>query len=495
MKNLLLFLAAIMSSLSLVAQPFDFANTSFYITVNPESAQLTTTGETLSSFNYNSASPDHPIFNGGIYFPVYDCADHNLWLRVKHVAADPNGTENGYNIGQTMNNPCYGGATQIGGWNGFLYDFQIFSDVSLDGNRLNELGGPYPIQIIVESLETLYNDGGTQFEWLSFEILNPESQGWQLMSTNFTGTNPQSTPGFSTDLHYTNQVPWGEAPEGFSTEFPAGSPTVYAVDLNLSPWYHSEFRMTAGAVTHFRYGYEFTSGGYQGMSMTFGGAPTILGNVTPQCGSDFNGSISVSTTGPIPFVFDWGNGITGNLLEGLAAGTYNVTLTDGSGCSSQASFEIPEAIPVYASLEVIPDANGVSLVVTPDGGNGEYAFEWSNGSTSDSIYITGSGTYDVTVSSGNGCSASLSYQYVGVEPHTTRPATVFPNPSQGICMLQATPNATFRITGIDGRCMQSGTVDASGKAQLSTRLWSPGLYHISLQSGQSAPQTLRFVIF
>ena len=499
MKKILILLLLVVSSFSSNAQLFDFAHTAYFETTDQEpdmGTLLTPSGNTLLNFNFNVAPVDHPLFNNGVYFPIYDCANHNLWLRVKHIATDPNGWGYGFSIEQSMNSPFLpaGSADRIGGWNGFLYDFQIFSDVSLDGNRMNELGAPYPIQIIVESLETLYNDGGSQFEWLSFEIFNPESDGWQLMATNFTGINPLSNPGFSAELNYSYPVDWGMAPEGFSTDFPNGSNTIYAVDLNLSSAYHSEFRMSAGAVSHFRYGYEFNSGGYQGMSMTFGGAPTIIGSITPQCGTDANGIISVSTTGPSPFVFDWGNGITGTLLDGLTSGTYNVTLTDGSGCISQASFDILEAIPVTATLEVIPSEDGVSLIIIPEGGSGEYTFEWSTGSFEDSIFVNSLGIYEFIVSSNNGCSFSASYEFLGTETVNSPHISLYPNPVGNFSSISGSPNTHYRVLGLDGRFIQNGNLDALGKGMIATSSWSKGLYLLQLIEKSGATYSMRFVV-
>lgn len=499
MKKITFILILIGCSVSMSAQLFDFANTVYFEAVDsvPTSGTtLSSSGNTLASFDFNNASPDHPLFNHGVYFPIFDCASHNLWLRVRHVASDPNGTENGFNISQSMNSPFLpsGSSDRIGGWNGFLYDFQIFSDINLDGTRMNEIAGFYPVQIIVESLETLYNDGGTQFEWLSFEIFNPESDGWQLMTTNFTGINPLSNPGFSSELNYSFPVNWGMAPEGFSTTFPNGSNTIYAIDLNLSSAYHSEFRMSAGAVSHFRYGYEFNQGGYQGMSMSFGGAPTILSNITPQCGAEANGSISVSTTGPNPFVFDWGNGITGSLLENLVAGNYNVTLTDGSGCSSQASFNILEEAAVYASLEVIPQEDGVSLIVNPDGGNGDFTFLWSNGSTEDSIFISATGTYEVTVSCSNGCAASSSYQLLGTSTTKSQVFTLMPNPVRFWANIQGQPNTPFQVLGVDGRLIHKGVLDSNGNDGFSTLSWSKGLYFLQFNAVLGDSKNLKFIV-
>jgi hypothetical protein len=486
MKKAFSLMVVLLQALCTNAQLFDFAHTVYYETVDSvpvNGTTLTSSGTTLLSFNYNDNNPSHPLYNNGVYFPINDCAGHNLWLRVKHIAADPNGIENGHAIQQSMNSPFLpaGAADRIGGWNGFLYDFQIFSDVEFSSNRQNIIDGPFPIQLIVESLETLYNDGGQLFEWLSFEIVNPESQGWQLMSTNFTGINPFSTPGFSADLRYATPVISGMAPEGFSTNFPNGSRNIYAIDLNLSASYHSEFRMTADAVSHFRYGYEFTPGGYQGMSMTFGGEPTIIGTVENQCGTEANGSISLISTGPQPFVFDWGNGVTGPTIENLLAGSYTVTLTDGTGCSASATFDLIESIPVYVSLEIIPDSNGVWLIANTDGGSGELEINWSTGEIADSIYVNSNGTYSVTVSS-NGCFASASYTFVGINDIGNSNYHLYPNPTEGVCYIESPAGTNYRVFNVAGAIVETGTVSESGRVTINLTSQADGIYHLLFDS-------------
>lgn len=231
------------------AQYLDFANAIYW--TNPSGNTLTSSGTNLSGFNYVSALPNHPIFASGIFFPVVDSCGNNLWIKIKHIAADPNGTTNGWNVPATSGSASAAPMT-IGGWHGFLYDFEIYRDSVLVGSHSNVLDTLYPTDVTVESRETLYNDNSNQAEWLSFVILNTESHGWNLNSINFTGSNPNSNPGFCDSLSYAN------APNPlpcFSPAFPSGRDSIYAISLNTNGTY-SEFRMSADSVSHFLYGYE-----------------------------------------------------------------------------------------------------------------------------------------------------------------------------------------------------------------------------------------------
>lgn len=251
--TLLVFAAMVICS---NAQSLDFKTTIYYTAA---ANTLTSSGTSLTGFDFSSAASTHPIFNGGIYFPVVDFQGNNIWVRVKHIAADPNGTSVGVNVPATCGDPFRAG---FGGWAGFLYEFEIYQDANLTGAPSNMLNGLYPSNISVESIETL-----SAGEWVSFELLNAESSSWVLNSTSFTGSNPGSNPGFSAV-----NIPWpgSQPPVGFSTTFPVASKNIYVVDYGGNSY--AEFRMSADNVSRFYYGYEYTGlcGGYQGMNMSFG---------------------------------------------------------------------------------------------------------------------------------------------------------------------------------------------------------------------------------
>ncbi len=435
MNNFLLLLFALSGSSMIDAQVFDFYNSIYFLSPDATDAAgtvLTNSGTNLSGFSYDNAPLDHPLYTKGVYYPVQDCGNNNIWVRVQHIAADPNGTENGQNISSSLHSPFLpeGSVDRIGGWNGFLYEFKIFADEVLQGTRTNVLNGLYPTSITVASLETLYNDGGFLYEWLSFEILNAETDGWHLNSINFTGINPLSNPGFSSELNYANTGTPTEAPIGFSTEFPTGSPNVYAVDMNLSNAYHSEFKMTASDVSVFRYGYEFTSGGYQGMSMAFGVAPSIAATISPiVCNGDNNASISLDVTGTDPIIYDW---IGGNNSEasGLAEGEYTVNAEDATGCIASASFSISN--PEVLTAEIGSDFE-FDYYVNVIGGVWPYSYQWSTGETTQYVVLTEFGNYNVIVTDANGCNFNAEFSLVGQEEYTKQNSSVvYPNPTSDV---------------------------------------------------------------
>jgi len=486
MKKILHALFALLVSQTILATPFNFYSSIYYTSADASTEPgtvLTNSLTDLSQFNYSTASSDHPIFTTGLYYPVQDCGNQNLWVRVRHIAADPNGIENGHAIGSTMNSPFlpFGSTDRIGGWNGFLYEFQIFQDEVLIGERTNVLGELYPTNITVASLETLYNDGGTWFEWLSFEILNPETSGWYLNSINFTGINPMSTPGFSAELNYATTGTSNSAPTGFSTDFPNGSPVVYAVDMNLSGAQHSEFKMSASGVSVFRYGYEFHSGGYQGMSMEFGVPPVINAATSPSCGPN-NGSVSLDVTAPEPITYEWSNGEETATIQELSAGDYTVTVTDGNGCTNTATYSIPQFDATSMSITTEEVNDGILLIANMDGSTGNVIYEWSNGHVGPELFVDfsqPSTLYTVVATDMNGCTGMAEFNFVDIDEfHTDNFFTVYPNPtSSQVTFTFSQEIIAIKLSDITGKLIRE-IFPTNGVRQVDVDLSTehPGVY-------------------
>ena len=86
------------------AQEFQFQSTTYFYKLPNDS--LISSGLNLGQFNFSSANfATDSIFHDGIYFPVSDCFGRNLWIRLRHIAADPNGNSVGVNVSARGNAP------------------------------------------------------------------------------------------------------------------------------------------------------------------------------------------------------------------------------------------------------------------------------------------------------------------------------------------------------------------------------------------------------
>ncbi|MDQ3050361.1 MAG: T9SS type A sorting domain-containing protein, partial [Bacteroidota bacterium] len=129
------------------------------------------------------------------------------------------------------------------------------------------------------------------------------------------------------------------------------------------------------------------------------------------CNGGNNGSADLVVSGGTdPYVFDWSNGATTEDISGLVAGTYTVTITDLNGCTAIATVTInePVAIEIIAEGVCSPcKKNGEAYAsASASGGTGQLSYLWSTGATTAVINNLESGTYTVTVTDENGCSAT-----------------------------------------------------------------------------------------
>ena len=131
------------------------------------------------------------------------------------------------------------------------------------------------------------------------------------------------------------------------------------------------------------------------------------------CYGDEDGfAAAVPDGGLPPYEFEWSNGEDTQIITGLDAGTYSVTVTDDTGTTATATVEIDEPTRIEVDVDFIVDAdcnveNG-SINIDVSGGVGPYTFEWSNGSTDEDLTNVGQGEYFLRVYDATNCD-----RYVG----------------------------------------------------------------------------------
>ena len=138
------------------------------------------------------------------------------------------------------------------------------------------------------------------------------------------------------------------------------------------------------------------------------------------CAGGNNGSVSLAISGgTAPYTTIWSNGSDQTELNDLTAGAYNVLITDANGCTTTGSFQLDAPTPMEVSVDVtlLPGGAAVSctsasdgsLTTTIIGGIAPYVLAWSGpegftGST-ESLSDLEAGTYTLTITDQNGCSA------------------------------------------------------------------------------------------
>jgi hypothetical protein len=141
--------------------------------------------------------------------------------------------------------------------------------------------------------------------------------------------------------------------------------------------------------------------------------PTVV--VTPvSCFGGSNGTIDVTVTGGTPgYTYNWGGGLTTQDRSSLTAGTYTVTVTDANNCTATISATVTQPSDLNLSISVTNAAcfggSDGTIDVTVTGGTTPYTYVWSDGpvTTQDRSGLA-IGTYTVTVTDANNCTATIS---------------------------------------------------------------------------------------
>jgi len=130
-----------------------------------------------------------------------------------------------------------------------------------------------------------------------------------------------------------------------------------------------------------------------------------------KCFGAATGSINLTVAGGTPpYTYLWSNDATTKDLSNVPAGVYTVTVTDANLCTVTASATVSQpsaALDVSATVTDVKcfgESTGeVDLTVT--GGTAPYTYSWSNGATTEDLVNIVAGTYTVTVTDANLCTA------------------------------------------------------------------------------------------
>ena len=126
------------------------------------------------------------------------------------------------------------------------------------------------------------------------------------------------------------------------------------------------------------------------------------------CYGENNGQIFVEGLGgTAPYTYNWSNGASTALINGLAPGIYDVTVEDNTGCPAELSIEITEPDLLLANIsatgETDSDANDGTATASATGGTAPLTYAWSNGDSTPGLENLVPGIYTVTVTDANGC--------------------------------------------------------------------------------------------
>ena len=179
--------------------------------------------------------------------------------------------------------------------------------------------------------------------------------------------------------------------------------------------------------------------------------PTITGNTTICSGE--GAALSTNSLGS----YLWSTGAETPSITVNTPGNYSVTVSLPNGCSSSASVNVTTAslpTPAISGNTTICQGETATLVAT-----GGTSYQWSAMGQGNSITVTEAGTYTVTATNAQGCSATAS-TYVTVNP---------------------LPNIT--ISGNTAVCQGNTTTLVANGAQ--SYLWNTGSTNAAISVGSA----------
>lgn len=133
----------------------------------------------------------------------------------------------------------------------------------------------------------------------------------------------------------------------------------------------------------------------------------------PVCFGSANGSIQIKVSGgKLPYSVTWSNGMTGDQISGLKAGSYIVTFTDANGCSISKEYTLtdPEQRLINLGKDITlcsGDSQAYDIRINDAGAT----YQWIDQtgkviSTNPKVSLSAAGNYTATVIDSKGCSAS-----------------------------------------------------------------------------------------
>lgn len=210
------------------------------------------------------------------------------------------------------------------------------------------------------------------------------------------------------------------------------------------------------------------------------GTYTVTGTDVNGCTNTASQTVSVNPTYNIPLTHSICEGESYNFYgQNLtSAGTYTHTLQTINGCDSVLTLTLTvKSLPTPSITGNTSICEGQSTTITATGGN---SYSWSNGSTQNSIIVTQSGNYTVTVTNADGCSASTSTT-VTVNPLPT--VTISGNTT--VCQGSST---TLTASGADSYIWSTGENTAS------VSINSFGVYTVTGTSAEGCVNTTNVTV-
>ncbi len=169
------------------------------------------------------------------------------------------------------------------------------------------------------------------------------------------------------------------------------------------------------------------------LTITLDLSESTAGGYNINCAGDSTGSITVIPLNQVETVdYIWDDGIYGNTRTNLAAGSYNLIITDANNCHANETITLTEPDTLKIGFRITPpfcpDKPDGLIETDVTGGVSSYSYDWSDNSTGSNLTNIPEGFFEVTVTDLNGCTAKKSEDVTAInETCLVIPNAISPN--------------------------------------------------------------------
>lgn len=237
---------------------------------------------------------------------------------------------------------------------------------------------------------------------------------------------------------------------------------------------------------------------------------TLISQVNILCYGNFTGEINVEATGGratenspgiLNYMYRWTgpNGFTSMLqnLRNVEAGTYNLVVTDNSGCTKDLQVVLlqnKELFITYTKTEIAcyNDANASITITTIGGGipfstGNPYLIKWSNLGSGRIQNDLSAGTYTITITDSLGCEKQFN-----ITIDNAPVFTINPNVKQISCF--GAKDAYIRLNLVGGKAPVTLVWDDNATAGIERNNIGPGKYTVTITDGKLCKIKETFII-
>lgn len=179
-------------------------------------------------------------------------------------------------------------------------------------------------------------------------------------------------------------------------------------------------------------------------------SPEVIASSTPDVCTQGVGTVSATpgAGSPPPHTYSWpALGATTQTVNNITAGTYSVFMTDGNGCTSNATVTVGDSPATFTSSYSQVSCSGgtdgtATAIMTPSDGTENYL--WSDGQTAQTAVGLIAGTYTCDVSTASGCNGTVTVIVDEI------PAMILSIEDQNDALCHSLNNGMIMVDVVDG---------------------------------------------